>query len=1166
MNFVELINDLHVTLMSTDYLDWLWSKVRDESTTIAATVEDQDIYRNHLPLDLKKFLKQSVSKLRDMKHVTDATTWNILNEKYISTFIYFILEEEDINLDNALYAANIFVLLNTISIPKKQFFYKVTYLKILEKLNEFNNSGDITENTIKFLMDDFKTMLLKITLPDDSITSTIAVLHSFTYSCNEELQQIDTGIHDFINLLLVLIEYIISEISYENLGYIAFVSLKILAEKLVHQKKFRKLFPIILCLMSSLKSVPAGNLQGKAKEIHQKNVILFIKTNYNIFQSRNSSTIMDALKTVCLSSEYDNNQGIAELIQQLPSEINKDFFHFFVQAMICTRDDFRKSCLHLVIPLLRHPPDYETISKRLVKAEIILTNVVMLFADKKEDIRTKALSIAAEYSEDSLGRRILRKITGPENFDDINRNSVQDMLYRMIDPSWSKKKFNTSYIQFISNLLIIRDDLVTIKALNRLRNVCLKGSPFDLKPCIINLKRLLEFHSNKPDVIMYVMSIFTQQMFHPMSTSSLYAKELSDLIFSNLTVNEDENFVWNLVEYLISHNFQVHSIFEKFHSLGLLQDRCVRILMEYKIQDSVCRTPALKLLCIMLNFVRYNKSHLLEEMLEEWIIGNQIHLSPTDLSLVIYALNKIMERRQRSECGHIQLQTYRQIQQLVYQAFYDQTFPVIAVNYVIVLLSTYSRLLNEDVEWNTSACVNFEGELRNKLTEVCNATLDNEIYLLRDVVYVGELILMKKTSVNPATFNLLKRIATASEHPRNFTEYLKNHPEIWNLCLMLYVKACFVDRSLVENCLENLVFILSNRPINDSLKLHIVYALYDICSMHFEYYDPLIQFLFHMLNDRNEYIRFISAKIIMKLVQEEHLRLIDGQYYLFMSLLTDKNDILSQSVEMFIKECFVKKFSQTIAGSFIPSVVHYNFCYTYPGVSLSLADRELLKLKKHSLTNRKKLYNCLFQYLPSNIKFNVLHQISCEILSKFSNKKLDNTPEAITIFEDTLSIILLVVPLEDIPQIGNGTNYYDEEMKNINRLFSHTETSGKNNDNNAEKIALKSLCTNLLRILYGDHGKNINVCQNVLFTILCLQTTFESVIKQVLHEDKRLKELYSSLTKFYDKVKNQFQECVVSVVPQCLSLFTDDTVEFYWREFTDFSFIHPLKIMEISNR
>ncbi|KAK4886494.1 hypothetical protein RN001_002765 [Aquatica leii] len=1144
MNFVELINDLYSNLTSSHYLDSLWSKIREESTSIAATLEDYEIYRNHLPLDLKKYLKQCNTKLRDMKDVSDNEAWQILNERYISTFVYFILEEEDTSMDNALYAANIFILLNTMTIPEKQMFYKVTYLKILEILNDFNNSGEIGSNIIMFLMDDFKTMLSKINLPHETITSTVAVLHTFTYSCNEEFQQINT------------------EISFESLGYIAFVSLKILAEKLIHQKKY--LYPIILCLMSSLKSAPIGNLHANAKKNHQKNAILFIKSNCSIFHSRNSCLITDALKTVCLSSEYDDNQGIAELIQQLPSEINQDFFHFFVEMMVCSRDDFKRNCLDLVVPLLRHSPEYETISKRITKAEIILTNVVMLFADKSEDIKTRALKIVAEYSEDTLGRRVLRKMMGPDNFADINKDSVQDILYRAIDPNWGKKKLNTSYIQFICNLFIIRKDLLTIKALNRLRNICLKGSPFDLKPCIINLKRLLEYHSSEHDVTMYVLSIFTKQMFHSMSTSAIFAKELGDLIFSNITVNEGENFIWNIINHLISHNFMVYSIFEKFHSLQLLQERNIRLLMEYKIQESACRTPALKLLCIMLNFVQYTKSHLLEEILEDWIIGNRINLSPTDLSLVIYALTKVMEKKNRSDCNHLELQNYRQMQHLVCRTFFEQAFPAVSVNYVIVLLSTYAGLIEEDVYWDSSACVSFEEELRTKLNEVCNTVLENHIYLLRDVVYVGELMVMKKTLLNPATFNLLKRIATASEHTTNFSDYLKNHEEVWSLCLMLYIKACFINRDLVENCVENLLFILSNKSLTEYSKLQILYALYDICSMHFEYYDPLVPFLFHVLNDENDYIKFISAKIIMKLVQEEHLRLIEGQYYVFMSLLADKNDILSQNVELFVRECFVKKFPQTIAGSFIPSVVHYNFCYTYPGISLLEADRELLKLMKNSMTNRRNIYYCLFQYLPSNIQFNVLHQMSGEILSKFSNKKFNHVPEVLDIIEDILSIILLIVPKEKIPHVIVNTHYFDEEVKHIQGLFTYVENTGKNNENKVEKTSLRSLCFNLLRILYSDF-KDSRVCHNVLFTILLLRKSFEPVIKQLVHEDNNLKDLFSSLKKYYQKIKHQFQEIVVTITPQFSSSLTDDSAEFYWRELTDFTFINPCKIIDITH-
>ncbi|KAF5302199.1 hypothetical protein FQA39_LY10238 [Lamprigera yunnana] len=1146
MNFIELTNDLRSTLSCTRYVDFLWDRItgtNDEEKNL----DDYDAYKSHLPLELSKFLRVCLDKLKSMERITDPDTWGLLDQKYISTFVHFIVEEETFDLEDVLIGANIFVLLNIISIPNQQSFYKVTYLKVLHVMTNLHHSHEITSDDMLIFMKDFKAMLLKTPLCNEVIIPTVAVLQMYTYCCNEVFENIDENV------------------SHENLGYIAFVSLKILARQLVAQKNQDKLYSIILCLMSHLKLSTMNNLHRTVRTSQQKNVILFINGNLQILHTPGSCLIMNALKTICLASEYNDHEGIAQFIQHLPSELNQEFFVFFSNTMICTRTDFKKNLLHLVIPLLRHPPEYESTPKRLIKAKIFLTNAVMMIADKSDDVKLKAIQVVTESSEDSLGRRVLRKIMSPDNKEDINKDSIQDVLYSILDESWTKKGINISYIQLICNLFIIRKDLVTIKALNRLRNICIKGSPFDLKPCTTHLKRLLEYHSNIPDVTMYILSIFTKQMLHEMSTSSVFAKELHQIIFSNISANETDNFVWNVINYLISHSFPVYELFKKFHSLQLLQERVVRILMEYKIHEENSRSPALKLLCVMLNFVQYSKCHLLEEMLEEWISEGSRKLSSTDLSFVIYALTKIMKRKQRSQCNESDLQNLRQMQHIVYQAFFDQLFPIDTIGYVIDLLSIYSSLTDEDALWDRSAYMNFEEGLRNKLGEMLSTALKHYIYLSRDVMYIGELILMKKIILNETTFALLKKIVCISDHTREFLAYLKNNQEMWSSCILLYIKACFINTDLIETCVEEITYILSQQLVNDHSTLQIVYGLYDICVMHLEYYDPIIPVLFQLLNSKNGYVRFICTKILMKLVQGEHLRLIDGHYYVFMMLLCDKNQILCQNVELFVRNWFVPKFAQSIAGNFIPSIIHYNFCYTYPGVSLLQAEQELLKQKQNSLSNRRPIYYTLFRYLSNNLKFNIIKQMAGEFLAKISKKSLENVSKVPEILEDTLFIILLLVPKEALPEVVDTKTYFDKELKHLTHTLVSVENVIQNKDIKTEKSALRSVCFNLIRLLYNNLKQDAKMYQNVLYTLSVLGRHFEDVIKQILSEDCHLKELFTSLKKFYQKNIEQFAISNLTVATPFFSSTNEDNIDFYWREMENFTTIHPCKIFNIDH-
>lgn len=71
----------------------------------------------------------------------------------------------------------------------------------------------------------------------------------------------------------------------------------------------------------------------------------------------------------------------------------------------------------------------------------------------------------------------------------------------------------------------------------------------------------------------------------------------------------------------------------------------------------------------------------------------------------------------------------------------------------------------------------------------------------------------------------------------------------------------------------------------------------------------------------------------MRLIGDEQLRLMDGQYFLFMGLLADEKEIISKNVEVFVRGKYVTKYYQTIARYFVPSIIHYNLYYV--GITIS---------------------------------------------------------------------------------------------------------------------------------------------------------------------------------------------------------------------------------------
>ncbi|KAF2904447.1 hypothetical protein ILUMI_01728 [Ignelater luminosus] len=710
----------------------------------------------------------------------------------------------------------------------------------------------------------------------------------------------------------------------------------------------------------------------------------------------------------------------------------------------------------------------------------------------------------------------------------------------------------------------MQEDLISIRILNKLRDICLAGSPFDLKPCTVHLKQLLKSHADKPSVIIYVLSIFVKQLFHPMQTSAFFAKELHEFIFSHITFNEEYEFIWNIVNYLISNNFDVLGVFERFHNLELLREQSVRILIEQKIQEEQTRTPALKLLCIMLHFVKCKESHLLEEKLEQILSASRMVMSDTDTYLIIYALNKQLEKKNTSECDSSDIHNYQRLYRLIKNSFLDQMFPITCVKYAILLLSSYSRLIQEDSSWDRAACSHFEENLGVKLTHVLAKKLEYSSYISRDIVYVAELSILKAVTITYDNFNKLRTIASANDHTPEFISYLRNNQETWSLCIYLYIKACFTDEDLVSECIKNLEATMN--VADDNLKLQIIYGLLDMCNMHLQYYDPLLPHLFEALYSKNSYVRFIAAKMLMRLIGDEQLRLIDGQYFLFMGLLADEKEIVSKNVEVFVREKYVAKYYQTIARYFVPSIIHYNLYYEHPTITLSQSDQDLLKKRIYSWNDRSFIYHCLYEFLSDSLKFNILNQISSEIIMRILNKTIPHSAEIFRILEDALVVILYTVPKNKIDNIEDDRKFYEAELKRIdNDLLVTDLRSNEVNIPVEHGVTLKNLLTSLIQLLYSDISKNPNICQNLLFTIIVFTKTFYASIKRIINEDSTLlKDLYKKLSGFYVDMKHNFVYCLLTVNPCNLETLSEkEDLEFYLHEFKNFHLISPSLILGV---
>lgn len=93
------------------------------------------------------------------------------------------------------------------------------------------------------------------------------------------------------------------------------------------------------------------------------------------------------------------------------------------------------------------------------------------------------------------------------------------------------------------------------------------------------------------------------------------------------------------------------------------------------------------------------------------------------------------------------------------------------------------------------------------------------------------------------------------------------------------------------------------------------------------HFDTIIPHVFRFMHSENVYLRYVCSNIVIKLAADDQLRLLDGQYFVFIGLLADEKDTIRKAMESFLRDTFVTTQKNILARYFVPSIIHYNRCY-----------------------------------------------------------------------------------------------------------------------------------------------------------------------------------------------------------------------------------------------
>lgn len=156
MNISQLLNEQKQKLKCDNYVNLLWGYLNDKTSQVPSK-EDKKIFDLHLPYALNEFLQSCIEKLRHAIRSNEKHLLDDIDCKYLIALIYHGLNSEDYTENVPIYAANVYILVNSAQIQyidktlENQSLFHKLYRKCLDVMVLHLDHG--REIDFEFLID-----------------------------------------------------------------------------------------------------------------------------------------------------------------------------------------------------------------------------------------------------------------------------------------------------------------------------------------------------------------------------------------------------------------------------------------------------------------------------------------------------------------------------------------------------------------------------------------------------------------------------------------------------------------------------------------------------------------------------------------------------------------------------------------------------------------------------------------------------------------------------------------------------------------------------------------------------------------------------------------------------------------------------------------------------
>ncbi|KAJ8923630.1 hypothetical protein NQ315_010209 [Exocentrus adspersus] len=877
--------------------------------------DDLSEYRDHLPVELDKFLELLDSKFNAIPK-TNLQSLDGKHKSYLLSLLYFCTRQKaDVTDRTKLTAAPM---------------YKCQLTAVFEILN----SRDIDILQKETLIKSMKEYCLhEEFLNDELLAASINVFVSIMImTASKEMVQRGTVVGLSFSCMDTL-RLILLHTSNTNLL------------KMITRKLFR-------CLKSTyINSLPNGDIAADV-------VIIFLKRTLEIRGfDRKIDAILDGFADTFRWNNFNNYKNAVKILNIFPEEYYSELLRkISTVGKVHSDKTTLINIFKVVKEILITPPNY-FISKIAVRYSCIVTDVMQNILNHNGEVVNAAIDVFAEICNAETNPFhvfIFSDIRVKKSLGNLPVETILVGLGEATDASWTPK--NKKLFQIFARFVAITPELNPEMVQTSLEGIISDAGPVTFEDSRQLLQKTFLTVSNRGDkeiakILLHVMHKFAfpaPNKVQPIYANHLFYSMLNPILMNGITYSP--NCYYSV--YLTA-DFEYDILFNKLrHLIGNEQVTRAINNLDYKEPCSAI------LLCCLLDYHPYNK----KEGLIFYIVNNFVQLATTTTSgYVSTALEKILTNGEVSVVHHAQLDI---IQSSILTGLFERKFPIQSVKAVFSLYTTIRRILK--LPDNTA-------ELKRLLDETIFAVLnwlqENVFVDTTVLLYLNELCLLLKMIPNNEALDIVERCL---DDPAKATVISTWTPEVVIQILTFVCTIGLMDKN--KSGVAKRLILENLESENRVMKVVTIKLLYSICKEITHEFDTVIKFSFKEMVIGNPCLVRICASILEELIHEDYIKLEAEDFYKFVYavgcidfkafmtnllsrrfLLTNQNDIMKYYVQV---------------------IMFINGCRKHPKYPISSSfcdDLAQIRIKLDSSTD---LLRFLFSNLSIQKKFNVVSEIS----------------------------------------------------------------------------------------------------------------------------------------------------------------------------------------------